>query len=233
MVQSLLVAEEWKQVIVIGRRTGIGKFYDESPKLVEIVGALDGMCSESHPAYQAVAQYRPHAAFCCLGTTYDDVGKSKKRFKLVDYTYVTDFAWLTRHLQVPSFNLVSSMGTWAHSPFLYPRTKGKAEKYIKSLVFPILLIYRPGLLGRPEPRSDEECYGHIASALSTEFFGKLMERAALHLLEATPESKGENRQSLFGGVPVFQKTWDNDKIYSFAKKNNIPKTIKATDVIRS
>lgn len=230
-MQSLLVAKEWKRVIVIGRRTGVGKFYTDSPKLVEIVGALDGMCAETHPAYQAVAHYQPHAAYCCLGTTYDDAGKSKKKFKLVDYTYVTDFAWMTRHLHVPSFNLVSSMGTWAHSPFLYPRTKGKAEKFIKSLVFPILLIYRPGLLGRPEPRSDETCYGHVASALSTEFFGKLMERAALDLLDTTPGAKSENRELLFGGGPLFQKTWDNDKIYSYAKKHHIPKTVKATDVL--
>lgn len=227
----MLVADEWKRVLVIGRRSGIGKFYNESPKLVEIIGSLDGMCSNSHPAFQAVEKYGPHAAFCCLGTTYEEGGSSKKSFKLVDYTYVTDFAWMTRHLHVPHFQLVSSMGSSARSPFLYPRTKGKSEDYIKSLVFPMLLIYRPGLLGRPEPRSDEKCFGHFSSALSTEFFGKVMERVALGLLKAEPVSSTSNKESLFGGDSKFKQTWKNAKIYSYAKKNQIPKTVQATDVL--
>lgn len=215
---------------MIGRRPGVGKYYDETTytsKLVEIVGPLDNMCDSTSPIYQAVEKHRPHAAFCCLGTTWKDADKSKANFKRVDYTYVTDFAWLARHLHVPSFNLVSSTGASAKSPLLYPRTKGKSENYVKSLNFPLLIIYRPGLLGRPEPTSVEKCYGHISTALPTEFLAKVMERAALKQLQANPAANGPNRISLFGGPIIFKKSWDNKKIYSFAKKDGISKKIKA------
>lgn len=209
---------------MIARRSGAGTYYEESAKLVEIVGSLDGMCNSSHAAFQAVKQYEPHAAFCCLGTTMD-VAKTKANFKRVDYTYATDFAFLARTHRVASYSLVSSTGASSSSSIFYLRTKGKTEDYTKALGFPLLKIFRPGLLGRPDPTSAESCYSHIQTPLRVQFLAKILVTAARLDLEAHPQIfQKETAVAVFASaVPLVKQSWDNKKIYKFAKINGIPK----------
>lgn len=205
---------------MLGRRSGIGKYYEASDKLHEVIGELDGMCESTSLASHALATLKPDVAFCCLGTTME-VAKSKTQFKRVDYYYVTDFAWLCRKFNVHAFSLISSTGASASSPILYVRTKGKAENYIKALNFPATLIYRPGLLGRDEPTSIELCYGKLVSALPAPFFAKVMVTAVEHYV--LPQ-----RTETAAQPPLLREAWDNDRIYKFAKRNGISKAFKLT-----
>lgn len=58
------------------------------------------------------------AGFCCLGTTRKKAG-SAEAFRHVDYDYVLETAQLAHAAQVPFFHLVTSVGSDAHSSFLY------------------------------------------------------------------------------------------------------------------
>jgi oxidoreductase len=219
LVSELLESDRWEKVVVLGRRSGVPDYYPASEKLVEVVCELDGMCESTSVAWQAFAEHQPHAAFCCLGTTMAQA-KTKAGFKRVDWHYVTDFAWLARRWRVASFSLISSVGASASSAFLYPRTKGKSEDYVKSLNFPFTLIYRPGLLGRDYPTKIEVWYGKIASILPAPFFGKVMAQAPLEIMDAHPLITLRTPDE--AGV-IWKESWDNDKIYKFAKHHNIPK----------
>lgn len=198
-------------------------YYPESEKLVEILGSLDGMCESTSEVFKAFSEHAPEVAFCCLGTTME-VAKSKAAFKKVDFGYVTDFAWLARKFNVSSFNLISSMGSSATSPFLYPRTKGKSENFVKALNFPITLIYRPGLLGRDDPTGIEKAYGKISKPLPAPFFAKVITHAPLDILDNHPNLAQNNLiddESM--AKNMWRQTWDNDKIFKFAKTHGIQK----------
>ena len=78
-----------------------------------------------------------------LGTTRKDAG-SAKEFERVDYEIPYTLALkLEKSCHVM---LLTSKGSDANSFFLYPKTKGRLEESIKSLQFPKLGIFRPGLL---------------------------------------------------------------------------------------
>lgn len=146
------------------------------------------------------------------------IAKTKDAFKKVDFGYVTDFAWATHADGVPTFHLISSTGASASAPFLYPRTKGKAERWVRGLGFRHTQIYRPGLLGRDEPTSIEKCYGSIVSALPAHFFAQVIVSQA-HLV-TTKLQTDENRDQ--NATPITE-IWSNSEIYKYAKKNNIQK----------
>lgn len=227
VVRDLLASDAYSKVLVIGRRSGVPNYYPESTKLVEIVGSLDGMCELTSAASVALELHRPQVAFCCLGTTMAIAG-SKAAFKLVDYTYATDFAFLVRRWRVPSFNLVSAWGASASSAALYTRTKGKVEKYIKALNFPYTTIYRPGLLLRDEPTPEERCFGHIMKPLPADLFAAVIANVPIDIFEThgVTEVDIDTMDGLFQGPQQLLKTWDNDHIYKFFKTKKLKASIE-------
>ena len=58
---------------------------------------------------------------------------------------------------------MTSAGSSAKSPFLYPQTKGQVEEYCEKLAFDKLTIYQPGLLlcNRTENRTGERIFQGI------------------------------------------------------------------------
>ena len=95
-------------------------------------------------------------AYCCLGTTRKTAG-SDAAFRAVDLDLVVAFAKAARGAGARRFGLVSSLGADTASRFLYPRTKGDAEKACAGLGFENVVIVRPSfLLGeRAEHRAGE------------------------------------------------------------------------------
>ena len=83
------------------------------------------------------------AFICALGSR---VGRGTEEFEKVDYTYVTDSAVMAINAGIPHFSVVSTVGADPDSWFLYLRTKGLADEYLKNLKMPYLSIYRPGPL---------------------------------------------------------------------------------------
>lgn len=95
-------------------------------------------------------------AYCCLGTTRKTAG-SDAAFRAVDLDLVVSFAKAARAAGARRFGLVSSVGADSSSRFLYPRTKGEAEKACAGLGFESVVVVRPSfLLGeRAERRPGE------------------------------------------------------------------------------
>ena len=96
-------------------------------------------------------------AFCCLGTTRKDAG-SDEGFRRVDHDYVLAFAALARRHGCSRLLVVSSLGANAHSPALYPRTKGEMEQALLAQEWQRLAIVRPAMLlgNRQPPRKSEQ-----------------------------------------------------------------------------
>jgi uncharacterized protein YbjT (DUF2867 family) len=68
--------------------------------------------------------------FCCLGTTIRQAG-SEENFRLVDYTYVVEFARLARHCRAEQLLVVSALGADKNSDVFYNRTKGEMEASVE------------------------------------------------------------------------------------------------------
>ena len=85
-----------------------------------------------------------------LGITYHPFTCSvivslQEAFRLVDFTYVTEIARLSRGTPgCEYFSHVTAQGSSSSSWFLYPKTKGEAEEAIAALKFKHTSIFRPG-----------------------------------------------------------------------------------------
>jgi uncharacterized protein YbjT (DUF2867 family) len=116
----------------------------------------------SWPAFEGLDE-----AYGCLGTTRKDAG-SAEAFRAVDLDLAVAFARAAKAGGARRFGLVSSAGADAGSFFLYPRTKGEAEKAVAGLGFETCVIARPSLLlgERATPRPAERI-GEAALALAS------------------------------------------------------------------
>lgn len=88
-------------------------------------------------------------AFSCLGTTLKAAGGKEAQYK-VDYTYQYSFARAAIENGVPKLLLISAGMANPKSMVFYSRMKGELEASIQMLGFKNLVIFRPGLLSRPQ-----------------------------------------------------------------------------------
>lgn len=104
-------------------------------------------------------------AYSCLGTTRKIAG-SDAAFRAVDLDLAVAFARAAKTAGARRIGLVSSAGAKSDSSFLYPRTKGEAEKSVIGLGFETVVIARPSLLlgTRTVPRTAEK-FGETALGL--------------------------------------------------------------------
>ena len=119
-------------------------------------------------------------AYGCLGTTRKDAG-SAEAFRAVDLDLAVAFARAARAGGARRFGLVSSAGADAGSSFLYPRTKGEAEKAVAGLGFETVVIARPSLLlgSRAKPRPAERLGEAALSLLAPLLVGPLRKYRAI------------------------------------------------------
>lgn len=112
------------------------------PKLKEIITDFDNL--------EAVSEHiRGDVWFSCLGTTLKAAGSKAKQWH-IDYEIPFQFAQLAKRNGVPAAVLLSSYGARATSSNFYSQMKGKLEDVIDSLAFKQYIIFRPGLLLRPD-----------------------------------------------------------------------------------
>lgn len=90
-----------------------------------------------------------NVAFSCLGTTLRAAGSKQAQWK-VDVDYQFEFAEAAHKNGVPHFILVSSYGANAKSTLFYSRMKGELEQRVRTLGFPQLTVFQPGMLLRPD-----------------------------------------------------------------------------------
>jgi uncharacterized protein YbjT (DUF2867 family) len=112
-----------------------------APKLELAIGNLEA---------QDFTQFSPTDAFCALGTTIKVAG-SEAAFRLVDLTYVTQFAQAALAAGATRFVLVSSLGADPQSRIFYNRVKGEAEAAVRALGFTTTVILRPSVLAGDRP----------------------------------------------------------------------------------
>ena len=86
--------------------------------------------------------------FACLGTTLKAAG-SKEAQWAIDYEANLEFAKAARENGVNTLVLVSASGANSASRLFYQRMKGELEQALIALNFPLLIIFRPPLLIRP------------------------------------------------------------------------------------
>ncbi len=145
MVRQLLADPSCSEVLTLGRRSS----GHSHPKLREEV--IDFEC--------------PHAwanlvhgdvLFSALGTTIKKAGSETAQYR-VDHTYQLRVAATAAENGVPTYVLVSAMGSDPHSRFFYPRMKGELERDVTALPFRRTCILRPGILAgeRSEVRRGE------------------------------------------------------------------------------
>ena len=112
--------------------------------------------SEQHERYQetvaatedwpqVIADCRPYATFCALGTTIKAAG-SKEAFRAVDFALVAAVAEAARQADCKHFVAISSGMADASARSFYLQTKGAAEDALIAQQFDRLDILRPGLL---------------------------------------------------------------------------------------
>lgn len=110
--------------------------------------------------------FRVDDVYCSLGTTMKKAG-SQAAFRRVDYEYPVKIGELAKAAGVQRFLLVSSAGSSAKSAIFYARIKGELEEALAALKFPVLHIFRPGLL------LGERAERRIAEGISV-FFTRLL-----------------------------------------------------------
>mmetsp|Transcript_3011 Transcript_3011/g.5647 ORF Transcript_3011/g.5647 Transcript_3011/m.5647 type:complete len:238 (-) Transcript_3011:844-1557(-) len=126
-----------------------------------------------------------------LGTTKNDAG-SAEAFERIDLGYCRAVARAAkREPTVRHFALVSSSGASSKSWFLYLKTKGRIEDFVRDLRFDRLSIYRPGLLNRGEKSRSHESFAIR--------FMKSTPVSAVADLMASHSNEDE------GGVKVYEK----------------------------
>jgi len=131
---KLLACDQVSSVVApVRRKTGISH-----PKLAEALVDFDHL--EQHQDLFAV-----DAIICCLGSTIKKAG-SRERFRQIDGGIPLKAAELGRQQGVNAFLLMSAVGASSSSPVFYNRVKGELEDGLKTLNYPRLSIYQPGLL---------------------------------------------------------------------------------------
>ena len=157
LVMELLKSTDYTEVVIFVRRaTGI-----IHPKLKEYI--LDFNDIESYSDI-----IRGDIFFCCMGTTLKAAGSKMAQWR-IDYEIPLEFARIAKENGIKSFVLVSSGNADSKSRFFYPRMKGELEEKIETLNFKQYIVFRPGLLNRPE--SDRFTENAAVSVLN--FFNRL------------------------------------------------------------
>ena len=157
LVMELLKSTDYTEVVIFVRRaTGI-----IHPKLKEYI--LDFNDIESYSDI-----IRGDIFFCCMGTTLKAAGSKMAQWR-IDYEIPLEFARIAKENGIKSFVLVSSGNADSRSRFFYPRMKGELEEKIETLNFKQYIVFRPGLLNRPE--SDRFTENAAVSVLN--FFNRL------------------------------------------------------------
>lgn len=93
-----------------------------------------------------IAEIRPQAVICALGTTWRQAGRDEAAFRSVDHDLVLGVARAAKAAGAAGFVTVSSVGANALGRNFYLKVKGETERDLNALRFRRLDILRPGLL---------------------------------------------------------------------------------------
>ncbi|KAF2508083.1 NAD(P)H-binding protein [Flavobacterium foetidum] len=153
-----LLADPFYTTVVIFVRKPTGR---QNPKLVEHIIDFTAIRDSKDLIVGDVI-------FSCLGTTLKDAGSKESQTK-IDFDMPLQFAEIAKANGINSFILLSAYGASAKSNVFYSQLKGKLEDKIAALHFEQYIVFRPGLLLRP----DSDRAGEKISAVVLSVFNSL------------------------------------------------------------
>ncbi len=144
LIEHLINSAECDSIIAIGRRENT-KFKD-SKKLKQYI--LPDMLEISSFDKNLLTEI--DSAFCCIGTTFNDVFKNSKaqEYENVDYKIATGFAKLAHESGANFISIITGEKADSKSKYRMTRVKGETEDFIINQGFQRVSILRPGLLNR-------------------------------------------------------------------------------------
>lgn len=200
LVKELAASKIFQKVVLIGRR----KVEYEDPEIAQmeqIVVDFDKL-DEQKEAFSGF-----NVGYCCLGTTRGKSGA--EGFYKVDHDYVMNSANIAKNAGVEQFHFLSSQGANAKASLLYTKTKGEVEEKLKTLDFPQLYIYRPGVLlcNREESRLGEAMIRGLFKPISYFFptTGSCPTTTVAKALVATTVSNESPKWELLDNKAVHQR----------------------------
>jgi uncharacterized protein YbjT (DUF2867 family) len=139
LTELLIKDETFSKIKLISRRaTGF-----EHPKVEDII--CDVLALET-----IKSQFTGDVVFCCIGTTKAKTPDRDLYYK-IDHGIPTAAARLAKENNIPTFMVVSSVGTSTKSPFFYVRTKGEMERDVLEIGVQNTYIMKPAFInGRPD-----------------------------------------------------------------------------------
>ena len=148
LLNELIASPDYESIVAVGRRESVA--HRGEPKLKQYV--VENMLEMSTTLPNIANGF--DAAFCCIGTTFNDVFKKSKadEYQAVDFGIATEFAKLAKLSGVEFFAIITGDKCDSKSQFRMTKVKGETEDFVISLGFPRVAILRPGLLNRGKDR---------------------------------------------------------------------------------
>jgi uncharacterized protein YbjT (DUF2867 family) len=138
LVNLLLTDPDYREVVIFVRKST----ERQHAKLTEHVVDL------AHPeSFSGLVN--GDVFFSCLGTTLKDAGSKENQWK-IDVDIPAKFAAVAKRNNVTKCVLVSAYGASKSSKLFYSRMKGELEEIILELAFQQTIIFKPGILERPQ-----------------------------------------------------------------------------------
>jgi uncharacterized protein YbjT (DUF2867 family) len=170
LLLSRLIADDSYTSIKLFSRKASG---NTSPKIKEFVG---DMLQLEHFKNDFTAD----EVFCCIGTTS---AKTKDRavYRAIDFGIPLTAAKLAKENDIPSFMVISAMGSNAKSKVFYNRTKGEMEQAVLDQNIPHTYILRPSLIigERDEMRFGESLAAVLMKLMNVFLNGKAKKYRAI------------------------------------------------------
>ena len=170
LILSKLIADDSYASIKLFSRNTSG---NTSPKIKEFVG---DMLQLEHFKKDFTAD----VVFCCIGTTSSKT-KDRAIYRAIDFGIPFTAAKLAKENNIPTFIVVSAMGSNPKSKVFYNRTKGEMEQAVIDQKVLHTYILRPSLIlgARDDRRFGESLAAVIMKILNVFLHGKAKKYRAI------------------------------------------------------
>lgn len=144
LLDTLIASPRIESIVAIGRRESIRHKGIAKVKQIVLSNMLE--IGKLDPAKVGDTD----VAFCCIGTTFNDVFKSSKaaEYQAVDFGIATGFAQLAKATGAEFFGVITGDKSDSKSKHRMTRVKGETEDFVIAQNFDRVAILRPGLLNR-------------------------------------------------------------------------------------
>ncbi|XP_065059988.1 oxidoreductase HTATIP2-like [Rhopilema esculentum] len=188
LVGELLKSKNFKEITLLGRKKleevptcfEIDLEREESSgHLKQIIVDLEQANEENSLKYfEGIDAY-----FTCFGTTRASAG-GNANFQHIDHGYNVKFAEMAKKAGIRFCSLLSSSGAHPRSYVFYLKVKGQIEEEFSKMAFPLLTIFRPGILDRKQhQRLLEKFVGLFMTKMPVDTLAKAIVADAINQLQ--------------------------------------------------